>query len=141
MPIFRLQYVRSHSTSLLWRVECSEGKRIALVSFKYMWIVEKLKELREGQASGLDAAMLRELDPAKYRQCPRCKVLIEKGPAREIFMFEIPGCDKMTCRCGHQFCFKCGADRDKCRCTGDEHDFFSHQDVMTDYPGARFMAK
>ena len=100
----------------------------------YTNIVDKLKELREQRAS----QDLR-LDPALYRQCPRCKTWIEKGPSKEIFGIEIPGCDKMTCRCGHQFCFRCGADKGRCHCTGAEHDFFSHHDVITDYPGAKIL--
>ena len=33
-----------------------------------------------------------------YRQCARCKNVIEKSS----------GCNHMTCRCGYQFCYICG---------------------------------
>lgn len=34
-----------------------------------------------------------------YRQCVRCKNVIEKSA----------GCNHMTCRCRYQFCYVCGA--------------------------------
>lgn len=33
------------------------------------------------------------------KQCPSCKFWVEKNK----------GCDHMTCRCGYEFCFRCGA--------------------------------
>ena len=39
-------------------------------------------------------------DNLHYRQCKRCKFVIEKNQ----------GCNHMTCRCGYQFCYVCGAD-------------------------------
>jgi hypothetical protein len=105
---------------------------------KYMNIVNKLKQLRQQKDNSLTDELLKSLDPKMYRQCPKCKTIIEKGPAKEILgIFQIPGCDKMTCRCGHQFCYRCGADKGQCNCAGAEHEFFSHEDVMKDYPGAR----
>ena len=35
-----------------------------------------------------------------YRQCKRCRFIIEKNQ----------GCNHITCRCGYQFCYVCGAD-------------------------------
>eukprot|EP00971_Amphidinium_carterae_P168803 3344470-Amphidinium_carterae.1 len=37
------------------------------------------------------------------RRCPGCQALIQKQGDGLI-----TGCDKMTCRCGCMFCFKCG---------------------------------
>lgn len=36
---------------------------------------------------------------AHMKQCPSCKFWVEKNK----------GCDHMTCRCGYEFCFRCGA--------------------------------
>ena len=40
------------------------------------------------------------------RQCPRCRAHIEKRS----------GCDMMTCRCGHLFCYGCGSSGCRCSC-------------------------
>lgn len=105
---------------------------------KYAQIVNQLKQLRQQTDNSSTDELLKSLDPKMFRKCPKCKTIIEKGPSKEILgIFEIPGCDKMTCRCGHQFCFRCGAAKGQCRCTGNEHEFFSHDDVIKDYPGAR----
>ncbi len=98
---------------------------------KYHTISSKLIEQRNNTVDN------QELRGMGFTQCPKCKVWIEKGPAYEAFGMEIPGCNKMTCRCGHQFCFKCAADKGRCACTGDQHDFFPHEEVIQDYPSAR----
>lgn len=46
-----------------------------------------------------------------YRQCQKCKVIIEKNQ----------GCNHMTCRCGYQFCYVCG-DR------WSPHHYFRHDE-------------
>ncbi|KAL4481839.1 hypothetical protein ABPG74_007928 [Tetrahymena malaccensis] len=42
----------------------------------------------------------------KFKQCLKCKMWVEKTT----------GCDHMTCRCGYQFCYKCGGPYLKCSC-------------------------
>ena len=41
---------------------------------------------------------------AKY--CRKCHQLVEKNG----------GCNHMTCRCGHQWCWRCGSDYKACGC-------------------------
>jgi len=35
---------------------------------------------------------------AKYKMCQECKYWVEKTD----------GCDHLTCKCGNEFCYKCG---------------------------------
>ena len=37
------------------------------------------------------------------------------------------GCNKMKCRCGYKFCFKCNAANASCRCTPSYHGFWDNQ--------------
>jgi E3 ubiquitin-protein ligase RNF144 len=43
---------------------------------------------------------------AKFKQCPFCKVWVEKSD----------GCDHMKCRCGMEFCYECGGVYKECEC-------------------------
>ncbi|CAK90086.1 unnamed protein product (macronuclear) [Paramecium tetraurelia] len=43
---------------------------------------------------------------ANYKQCPKCKVWIEKSQ----------GCAHMKCKCNFQFCYNCGGEYKKCKC-------------------------
>mmetsp|Transcript_28050 Transcript_28050/g.24767 ORF Transcript_28050/g.24767 Transcript_28050/m.24767 type:complete len:216 (+) Transcript_28050:883-1530(+) len=45
---------------------------------------------------------IKELQPTKYKQCPRCRHWISKTE----------GCDGLTCRCGMQICYHCGREGD-----------------------------
>jgi len=42
----------------------------------------------------------------KFKQCTQCQYWVEKNE----------GCDHMTCRCGYQFCYKCGGKYQECEC-------------------------
>lgn len=42
----------------------------------------------------------------KFKQCPFCRFWVEKTE----------GCDHMRCRCGKEFCYKCGGIYGHCRC-------------------------
>ncbi|CAL9247571.1 unnamed protein product, partial [Arabidopsis halleri] len=42
-----------------------------------------------------------------WRQCVKCRHLIELNQ----------GCNHMICRCGYQFCYKCGVEWKKCQVT------------------------
>lgn len=42
-----------------------------------------------------------------WQSCQRCKQIVDLIPG---------GCNHMTCRCGHQFCYACGQRWKSCRC-------------------------
>jgi hypothetical protein len=76
-----------------------------------------------------------------FRKCPKCGAWIEKGPSMEAFGITLAeGCDKMTCRCGCKFCFRCGSINANCGCTGADHGFFDHQEVLNQYPRSQLGA-
>jgi hypothetical protein len=102
---------------------------------RYIASVEGIKRQRNLSSTPLSSVELQQLRDLGFRSCPKCHAWIEKGPAMEAFGIPVAeGCDKMTCRCGCQFCYNCGALNADCSCTGPEHGFFSHQEVMSDYP-------
>lgn len=53
-----------------------------------------------------DEEFMQFVKGAKYKQCSACKFWVEKNQ----------GCNHMTCRCKHQFCYVCGAQWKTCRC-------------------------
>eukprot|EP01062_Namystynia_karyoxenos_P081043 TRINITY_DN8836_c0_g1_i1.p1 TRINITY_DN8836_c0_g1~~TRINITY_DN8836_c0_g1_i1.p1 ORF type:complete len:486 (+),score=148.48 TRINITY_DN8836_c0_g1_i1:73-1458(+) len=67
---------------------------------------------------------------SRCRQCPSCQAWIEKE-APEGSPWH--GCDKMTCRCGARFCFRCNAEEGTCSCTSDVHLFFTREEVLASY--------
>ena len=103
---------------------------------RYIAAVEGLKKLRDSAArSRMTPEEEKQLRDQGFRKCPKCGAWIEKGPAMEAFGIPIAqGCDKMTCRCGCKFCFRCGAINAECSCTGPDHGFFDHQEVLNQYP-------
>ncbi|KAI1283297.1 hypothetical protein F5Y07DRAFT_394213 [Xylaria sp. FL0933] len=64
----------------------------------------------EGDACPQDADVARtnELaEEAGWKRCPRCAAFVEHAD----------GCQHMTCRCGAEFCYVCGASWHTCACT------------------------
>ncbi|CAI9113806.1 OLC1v1014486C1 [Oldenlandia corymbosa var. corymbosa] len=82
--------------------ECPVCRRLFCVNCRVPWHrgmecreVQKLKMEERGN----DDLMLHALaKKEKWTKCPNCKFLVDK----------IEGCIHMTCRCGFEFCYKCG---------------------------------
>mmetsp|Transcript_12651 Transcript_12651/g.38719 ORF Transcript_12651/g.38719 Transcript_12651/m.38719 type:complete len:228 (+) Transcript_12651:272-955(+) len=73
-----------------------------------------------------DPTLASVLSDLGMRICSMCGNGVEKKD----------GCDKMMCRCGAKFCYKCGADNATCNCTSEAHIFW---DNITGTPeGAAF---
>ncbi len=53
-----------------------------------------------------DLAFLEFIRGAKYKMCPFCNFWVEKTD----------GCDHMSCRCGKEFCYRCGGVYRNCDC-------------------------
>ncbi|TNV77871.1 hypothetical protein FGO68_gene2248 [Halteria grandinella] len=56
--------------------------------------------------SKADNAFKKWVAGAKVKQCPFCKFWVEKSQ----------GCDHMRCRCGKEFCYRCGGVYRQCAC-------------------------
>lgn len=59
-----------------------------------------------------DKQFLKYVKGAQYKQCPSCKFWVSKNQ----------GCDHMTCRCGYEFCYQCGAKYGTCECQSNYDD-------------------
>lgn len=127
---------------------CRERWRAPLVAWaldeaelqRYNTAVRGVRELRGGNggvrsatpSSPRTAERLKQLG---VRGCPKCGALIEKQAAGFTH-----GCNKMTCRCGCMFCFRCGelagpGGAPRCSCVGAHHGYLSHEEVMRNYAG------
>jgi len=105
---------------------------------KYDNAVHALTCLRSsgGRDDSVSPRFLEELKKVGVRPCPRCQSLIQKQAEGLL-----TGCDKMTCRCGCMFCFKCGTEARaggvaRCRCVGVHHQFIPQSQVLSNYRGA-----
>jgi IBR domain. len=56
------------------------------------------KQFQEQKDHQKDEYILNFIRGQKFKQCPQCKYWVERSQ----------GCDAMTCRCGAQFCYRCG---------------------------------
>lgn len=54
----------------------------------------------------VDKKFLKFAKGKKYKQCPKCDFWIERSL----------GCNSMRCRCGTNFCYKCGGEFPNCLC-------------------------
>ena len=65
------------------------------------------EEFRKTKDVGaLDAMFQALVNGQHFKQCPQCKFWVEKTM----------GCDHMRCRCGGEFCYKCGGPYGNCEC-------------------------
>ena len=70
-----------------------------------------------------EAATAAYLSGADARECGRCHALVAKTD----------GCDKLKCRCGYCFCYRCGAVDARCDCTPASHGFFDNVTRRPDF--------
>ncbi|KAK1429525.1 hypothetical protein QVD17_11736 [Tagetes erecta] len=91
-----LQYAASTSSQEPGKRKCSQCDGVFCMNCKVPW-----HDKSECSASQfVDEEMLKSLATSnKWRQCVKCKHMIELAA----------GCHHITCRCGYEFCYKCGA--------------------------------
>jgi len=93
--------------------------------YKRSLYMEGEKKALEGLVEN-ERAFLEKMESMEARQCAQCGSWVEKSE----------GCDKMTCRCGFQFCQKCGSVGARCSCTGRNHIFFDQATVLRNWQPA-----
>lgn len=57
---------------------------------------QKLNAMKGGKEESMFKSLVQKKN---WQKCPSCKIHVEKSQ----------GCQHMTCRCGYEFCYKCGS--------------------------------
>lgn len=125
---------------LSWALEPGELERLrtAIAAVEALRAAATSDDVRQETFSPRSTKALEHLG---VRACPRCRSLIQKQPEGLL-----TGCDKMTCRCGCMFCFKCGTEARaggvaRCRCVGMHHSFIPQSQVLNNYRGVGYFAQ
>lgn len=96
--------------------ECPACRRLFCAQCAVPWHTgldcSELKSLSDSEKEKCDLMLLKLAKDNDWKRCARCKHIIER----------YSGCCHMICRCGYQFCYKCGSEWKKdgisCNCSG-----------------------
>ncbi|KAK1436939.1 hypothetical protein QVD17_02723 [Tagetes erecta] len=81
--------------------ECPNCHRLFCAQCKVAWHCGmnciEYKSLKKGEKS-TDDMLINLAKNKKWKKCSKCNFFVEK----------VVGCDHITCRCGHRFCYMCG---------------------------------
>ncbi|XP_030523965.1 E3 ubiquitin-protein ligase RSL1 [Rhodamnia argentea] len=83
--------------------ECPSCRRLFCAQCKVAWHVgmdcKEFQMMKRGaREEDLDKMMTKLAESNRWRRCPNCKFYVDK----------VDGCQHISCRCGHQFCYGCG---------------------------------
>lgn len=114
-------------------LECPVCQRYICVECGVPWhssmSCEEYQELPPEERDSGDATLHRMAENGRWRRCQQCQRMIELTH----------GCYHMTCWCGHEFCYSCGAEyRDSeqtCQCAFFDEEY--SEDVAT-HPAQQF---
>ncbi|XP_061366920.1 E3 ubiquitin-protein ligase RSL1-like [Gastrolobium bilobum] len=95
-------------------VECPVCQRFICVECEVPWhssmSCEEYQNLPEDERDASDITLHRLAQNKRWKRCQQCRTMIELTQ----------GCYHMTCRCGHEFCYSCGAEyrdgQQTCQC-------------------------
>ncbi|XP_019101862.1 PREDICTED: probable E3 ubiquitin-protein ligase RNF144A-B [Camelina sativa] len=101
------------------RRRCFECGQLLCIKCKVSWHVDlSCDDYKKLGPNPTADDMLKALANKKlWRQCEKCKHMIELSE----------GCIKVTCRCGHMFCYKCGKSKAGACCHGIFHMYLPMQ--------------
>ncbi|KAL7152654.1 hypothetical protein ABFS83_04G113100 [Erythranthe nasuta] len=94
----------SDTRNTMREAECPSCRRLFCVKCNVPWHsgfeCGEFSRMRESESERDDLKLHALAKKKKWRRCRRCKFFVERNT----------GCLHMTCRCGFEFCYKCGAD-------------------------------
>ncbi|KAL3701777.1 hypothetical protein R1sor_019799 [Riccia sorocarpa] len=110
--------------------ECMECHRLFCTECLVPWhadmTCQQYKRLPPGERDADDVKLKTLASGNKWQQCKKCRLMIELAY----------GCNHITCRCGHEFCYICGASwankRATCRCA-----LWDEAQLLRSYPHYR----
>ncbi|KAM3257711.1 hypothetical protein ACQJBY_049808 [Aegilops geniculata] len=86
----------------LTNVECPHCNRMFCAQCKVPWHegvdCAEFQRLGKDERGREDLLLRKVAQKRKWQRCPRCKMYVER----------VAGCEHMSCRCGHSFCYLCG---------------------------------
>lgn len=96
--------------------KCPECRRLFCAQCAVPWHggldCSELQRLSDSEREEFDLMLFKLAKENEWQRCASCKHIIERNS----------GCCHMTCRCGYQFCYKCGSEWYKngvsCNCSG-----------------------
>lgn len=96
--------------------ECPECRRLFCAQCSVPWHsgldCSEFQSSLVSEEEKCDLMLFKLAKASEWQQCPSCKYIVERSS----------GCCHMTCRCGFQFCYKCGLEWKKagspCNCSG-----------------------
>ncbi|XP_076901418.1 E3 ubiquitin-protein ligase RSL1-like [Bidens hawaiensis] len=82
--------------------ECPNCHRLFCARCKVAWhcgiSCVEYQSLKKGEKSPNDILITNLAKEKRWMKCPNCRLFVEKTS----------GCNHISCRCGHQFCYRCG---------------------------------
>ncbi|KAK4340620.1 hypothetical protein RND71_039121 [Anisodus tanguticus] len=90
--------------------ECPECRRLFCAKCKVAWhsgiVCEEFQELNKDEREREDLQLMQLAKGQEWQRCPRCRIYVARSD----------GCAQMRCRCGCDFCYKCGAESTNHHC-------------------------
>nr|XP_033509831.1 probable E3 ubiquitin-protein ligase RNF217 [Nicotiana tomentosiformis] len=83
--------------------ECPECKRLFCAKCKVAWhlgiMCEEFQKSNKDEKEKEEIQLMKLAKHRKWQRCPSCRIYVARNK----------GCNNMKCRCGCDFCYKCGA--------------------------------
>ncbi|CAA0842152.1 RING/U-box superfamily protein [Striga hermonthica] len=94
---------RKGKNEVIAESECPNCNRLFCAKCRVPWhsgvTCKEFEGLKKGERTREDIMLMSLAKNKKWMRCPQCSIYVEK----------ITGCFFITCRCGYNFCYNCGA--------------------------------